>query len=306
MIGKPGGGTGRAELEPLIGFFVNTLAMRLNGRGEPTVAELLARTKSAGAGGAGAQDLPFEQVVEVVQPARSLAHAPIFQVMFAWQNTPQGQSQLPGLQASTSRARTDTAQFDLTLDLQETEDGSVVRLSYATALFDRSTVERYVACCAGLLEGMVGGRCADRVALAAGLTRAERRRCSSNGTRPARSYPRDRCFHELFEAQVERAPEAVAVVFGEDELTYGELNARANRLAHYLRRLGVGPDARVAICVERSLRDGRGVAGDVEGGRRVRAAGSGVSGGAPGVHAGGQRAGGRATWSARVAWPWPG
>ncbi|WP_269634008.1 condensation domain-containing protein, partial [Pelomonas sp. BJYL3] len=155
VVGSPVAGRQRLEVEPLIGCFVNTLALRVNLGGEPSVAELLARTRAQVLAAQEHQDLPFEQVVERVQPARSLSHPPLFQHMLAWQNTPPGELNLPGLTVSSVDVAQKTAMFDLTLSMQEQEDELVGSLEYATALFERRTVERFLGYWQRLLEAMV-------------------------------------------------------------------------------------------------------------------------------------------------------
>ena len=244
------------------------------------------------------QDLPFEQVVEVVQPARSLAHSAAVPGDVRVAERAAGDAGAAGAGAGQAVKWGDeqhVAKFDLTLSLREAGERIVGGLEYATALFDAATIERYVGYLPAVAGGDGGGaaRQAGRAAAAAGSGGA-RSGCWTSGTRRRRSIRAEQCVHELFEEQVERTPEAVAVVFEEQQLTYGELNARANRLAHYLRELGVGPDERVAICVERGLEMVVGAAGDPEGGRSVRAAGSGLSGGAAAATCWRTRAGGAA------------
>jgi amino acid adenylation domain-containing protein len=250
VIGIPVANRGRAEVEPLIGFFVNTLALRIDLSGSPTVDGLLARVKARTLEAQQHQDLPFEHVVEIVRPPRNLAHAPVFQVMFAWQNTGESGLELPGLTVAPVRTPRCFAKFDLTLSLAEVGGRIVGGLEYATALFDRATVERHAEYLRRVLAAMVADaqQAVDRMAL---LGAAERHQLLTLWNATEAAYPRDRCIHELFEAQAARAPDAVAVVHGDRQLSYGELNARANRLAHHLRGFGVTPDARVAICVER-------------------------------------------------------
>jgi amino acid adenylation domain-containing protein len=253
VIGIPTANRGRTEIEGLIGFFVNTLALRIDLSGSPTVAELLKRVKSQALAAQHHQDIPFEQVVELVQPARSLAHSPLFQVMLAWQNTGRVELELPGLTlGSVEAAERVTALFDLLLSLTERDGRIVGGVEYATALFERATVERYLGHFRMVLEGMVADedQSVDRLRM---MSDAERRQVVHEWNATDAAYPSGSCIHELIEAQVDRTPDAVAVVYEGDRLTYGELNTRANRLAHHLRDLGVGPDAGVAICLERSL-----------------------------------------------------
>ena len=253
VIGTPVANRGRVEIEGLIGFFVNTLALRLDLSGSPAVGELLERVKAQTLTAQEHQDIPFEQVVEIVRPVRSLAHSPVFQVMFAWQNVSEGTLVLPGLEVKPLQSAPHVvAKFDLTLSLQEAGKSIGGGLEYATSLFEPSTVERYLEYFRTLLEGMAAddNRAIDRLPL---LTEKERHQVLYGWNATAVEYPSGECIHELFEAQAGRTPEATAVVFEQESLSYAELNGRANRLAHYLRELGVKPDARVAICVERGF-----------------------------------------------------
>ena len=251
VIGTPVANRGRVDIEGLIGFFANTLALRLDVSGSPTVAALLDRVRARALEAQEHQDIPFEQVVELARPVRSLSHSPVFQVMFAWQNTPKSIPEFPGIAVRplTSAPRV-TAKFDLTLLLQEAGDQIVGRLEYATSLFRQSTIERYLGHFRRLLEAIVedDSQLVDRLPL---LTEAERKQVVHGWNDTRAEYPKDKCIHELFEAQVRRTPEATAVVYQNTSLTYRELDLRANQLAHYLRAKGVRPDTRVAICVDR-------------------------------------------------------
>jgi amino acid adenylation domain-containing protein len=251
VVGAPIANRTRPEVEGLIGFFVNTLALRVELSGAPTVEALLARVKAAALGAQDHQDLPFEQVVELIQPPRSLAHSPLFQVMFAWQNNAVETLELPGLATEGFRVERDVAKFDLTLNLAEQGDRIVGGIEYARALFDRETVARYGDYLRNVLIAMAAdpGQPASRVPL---LGAAERERLLVEWNRTEAEHPRC-CVHQLFEAQAARTPDAVALVFEDRSLSYGELEARSNRLAHHLRALGVGPDVVVGLCVERSL-----------------------------------------------------
>ncbi|HEU0052574.1 MAG TPA: condensation domain-containing protein, partial [Longimicrobium sp.] len=251
VIGTPSANRGRTEIEGLIGFFVNTLALHVDLSGSPTVAELLGRVRARSLGAQQNQDIPFEQVVELVQPTRSLAHSALFQVMLTWQNASEGRRELSGhWPGGVGPASPATTKFDLSLSLGEVGEWIAGSVTYATALFEHATVERWLGYLRRVLEQMVADDtlAVDRLEL---LGEAERRLVVEEWNATGAAYPRDLCIHELFERQVERAPDAVAVVFDGRSLTYTELNARANRLAHHLRAFGVGPDARVAVCVER-------------------------------------------------------
>ncbi|AIO98876.1 D-alanine--poly(phosphoribitol) ligase, subunit 1 [Burkholderia pseudomallei 576] len=253
VIGSPVAGRNRTEVEALIGFFVNTLALRLDLSSEPTVGELLKRTKAQVLSAQAHQDLPFDQVVERVKPPRSTAHPPLFQVMFVWQNMPAGELTIPGLTIRAVETPLQTAQFELTLSLQEAGDDIVGHLNYASALFDESTVRRYVTYWCRLLEGMTAGAADQTIVGLPLLDEAERKQVVYAWNATERDYPIEQCIHQLFEAQVDRKPEAIALTFDGQRLSYAELNARANRLAHYLQARGVGPDRLVALCAERGI-----------------------------------------------------
>jgi amino acid adenylation domain-containing protein len=251
VVGSPIAGRTRAEVEELIGFFVNTLVLRTDLSGDPSFRETLRRVREATLGAYAHQEVPFEKLVAELQPERSLSHSPLFQVMFTMQDAGGGESALPGLSVSGVGAELASAKFDLSLTLTATAQGLRGGLNYSTDLFERGTVERML----GHLERVLEQVAADadvRLSQLELLGEAERALVLDAWNRTDAEYPADRCIHELFEAQVEHTPDAVAVSFEGEQLTYAALNARANRLAHHLRTLGVGPDARVAICVERA------------------------------------------------------
>ncbi|HZF29537.1 MAG TPA: condensation domain-containing protein, partial [Gammaproteobacteria bacterium] len=252
VIGSPTANRGRREIEDLIGFFVNTLALRIDLSGEPSVAELIARAQRTAVAAQEHQDLPFEQVVEIVQPPRSLDRSPLFQVMFTWQNNERLAVDLPELQVQSVAVAFPQVKFDLELTLAEGNGTIAGGLSYATALFDAATIERHRGYLVALLRAMVADdrQPVMRIEL---LAPEERALLLTEWNRTEAPYPAQRCVHELFEEQAARAPEAIALVYKEQTLSYGELNARANRLARHLIALGVRPDDRVGLCVERSL-----------------------------------------------------
>ncbi|MCK1413543.1 MULTISPECIES: AMP-binding protein, partial [unclassified Bradyrhizobium] len=198
------------------------------------------------------QDLPFEQVVEIVQPPRRLDHTPLFQVMLAWQNNAAQSFDLPGLSVEAVGDGYDQVKFDLELSLGEHGEVIAGTLGYAAALFDHTTIERQRGYLLALLRAMVADarQAVGRIEL---LAADERAYLLEELNRTAVPYPEQQCIHELFEAQVAKAPDAVAVVHEDERLSYGELNARANRLAHHLIGLGVKPDQPVAICLERGV-----------------------------------------------------
>jgi amino acid adenylation domain-containing protein len=252
VIGTPVANRMRMEIEPLIGFFVNTLALRINLTGSPSVEELLRRVKAQTLQAQQHQEIPFEQIVEFVQPPRSLAYSPFCQVMFTWDNAPEGKLDLPGLTITPVEVPNVTSRFDLSLMLQEVGQGIAGRLEYATALFDRETVVRHLGYWHRVLEGMVADvwQGIDRLPL---LGEAERRQLVEEWNETEMDYPMEKCVHEFFEEQVRKRPQAIVLRYEGLEVSYGELNKRANQLAHYLRRNGVGPETFVGICVERGI-----------------------------------------------------
>ncbi|KRB71687.1 non-ribosomal peptide synthetase [Noviherbaspirillum sp. Root189] len=251
VIGTPTANRLRAEIEPLIGFFVNTLAIRLDLSGNPTLEQLLLRVKSQALAAQENQDLPFEQVVELVRPPRSMAHSPLFQVLFGWQNNDQGELDLPELALAPVSTGSEMAKFDMSLNLAEADGRIVGALVYAAAMFDQDTVERHLGYVRNVLVAMVTDdqQPLDQVSL---LDTAARQQILKdwNRTDAARSF---QTVHALFEEQARSNPHAIALVAEQGQFTYGELNAKANQLAHYLRSLGVVAETRVAICVDRGL-----------------------------------------------------
>ncbi|MCK1735789.1 amino acid adenylation domain-containing protein, partial [Bradyrhizobium sp. 138] len=223
-IGVPSANRCRREIEELIGFFVNTLALRLDLSGEPSVSELLERTRRTALAAQEHQDLPFEQVVEIVQPPRALDHTPLVQVMLAWENNAVASLDLPGLSVEAAGKGFDQVKFDLELSLSEQGEEIAGTLSYATALFDQATIERQRGYLLALLRAMAAdaGQAVGRLDI---LPADERNYLLEELNRTAAAYPSERCIHELFEAQVQKAPEAVAVVHEDERLSYGELNA---------------------------------------------------------------------------------
>ena len=264
-IGTPIAGRTRVETEELIGFFVNTLVMRTDLSGDPSFREVLSRVREVALGAYDHQDLPFEKLVEELQPERDLSRVPLSQVFFALQNVPQDTLKLPDLVLEQQKVESGTVKYDLSFFLSEEEQGLKGRLVYNAHLFDDATIERMLGHLHTLLKGIVEDpdRHLSELPL---LDEAERHQLLFDWNETAIEYPRDRCVHELFEEQVERTPDAVAVVFEEQQLTYRELNRRANQLAHHLRALGVGPEVLVCICVERSLEMAVGLLGILKAG----------------------------------------
>lgn len=251
-VGSPIAGRNRIELEGLIGFFANTLVLRADLTNDPSFRALLERVRKACLEAYSHQELPFERLVEELQPERSLSQNPLFQVTFQLNSSPRKAMALPGLRVEPFELSGGMSKFDLSLSMVDNGSSISGRLLYNTDLFDASSIERLVGHFQTLLEGIVAHpdhRISDLLL----LTEAERHLLLVEWNDTTRDYPRDKRIHELFEEQVERSPDAVAVVFEDQQLTYRELNNRANQLAHYLRKLGVQPETLVGICVEPSL-----------------------------------------------------
>ena len=252
VVGFPIANRNWAETAGLIGFFVNTLVARTDLPATPTFKELLARVRDVCLGAYGHQDLPFEKLVEELQPERDLSRNPLFQVMFVFQIPQPSRVEFQGLKSQSMEVDAGTSKFDLTLSLTDRGENLVGFLEYSTDLFDLSTIERMAGHFQTLLQEIVADP--DRpISTLPMLNEAERHQLLTEWNDTHADYPKDSCIHALFEAQVKGTPDAIAVEFEGIQLTYRELNARANQLAHYLRELGVGPKKFVGICVERSL-----------------------------------------------------
>ncbi|WP_164021073.1 amino acid adenylation domain-containing protein [Pyxidicoccus trucidator] len=251
-VGSPIAGRTRAELEGLIGFFVNTLVFRARLSPELSFRELLGQVKAAALGAAEHQDVPFEKLVEVLQPPRDPGRSPLFQVTFTLQNTPPVRLELPGLSLRVLETELETVKFDLSLLLEDSPEGLGGALNYNTDLFDASTAERMVGHYRTLLEALVAGEDRRLGALPL-LTASEREQLLVHWNATSAEFPRDTPLHALFSEQAARTPDAVALVLGGEQLTYGELERRSNQLAHHLRAYGVKPGTRVGLCLERSL-----------------------------------------------------
>jgi amino acid adenylation domain-containing protein len=253
VVGSPIAGRNRAETEGLIGFFVNMLVMRTSLSGDPSFRELLRRVREVSLGAYEHQDLPFEKLVEELQPERSLSYSPLFQVLFALQNAPSRAAALGQLKLDSFGFENRTTRFDLEVHLGETADGTLsCTFVHNTDLFDAVTVRRMITHYRKLLESVVTNP-EERIRKLEMLTGEEREQLLVEWNNTDREYPREQTIHQLFEAQAERTPDAVAAVFNNEQITYRQLNERANQLAHYLQNLGVGPEVLVAICMDRSL-----------------------------------------------------
>ena len=265
VVGSPVAGRNRVETEGLIGVFINTIALRTDLSGNPTFQGLLGRVRETALGAYAHQDLPFEKLVEELKPERDLSQTPLFQVMFNYEAFPDRFRKTKGLRIDEFEPDKIVALFDLTLEIVSKDEELLCNFQYNTDLFEDATIERMSGHYETLLEGIVAGP-EQRLSKLPLLTEAERHQLlvAWNDTRT--DYPNDKPIHQLFEAQVERTPEAVAVIFEDQQLTYRELNDRANQLAHHLRRVGVGLETFVGIFVERSLEMVVGVLGVLKAG----------------------------------------
>ena len=252
VVGVPTANRTRRELEGLIGFFVNMLVLRTDVAGNPSFQELLKRVRAMTLAAYDHQDVPLEKLVEMFAPERELSRTPFFQVMFSLQNTPAPVIAMPGLTVQRIDVETNTAKFDLTLFLKETGQGLTGTLEYNTDLFETATISRMAGHFRTLLAS-IAAHPEGRLSELALLTEPERQQLLVAWNDTNAVYPHNQCLPQLFEAQVARTPNAFAVVYEDQQLTYGELNQRANQLAHHLRAFGVGPDVLVGICVERSV-----------------------------------------------------
>ncbi|HYO58195.1 non-ribosomal peptide synthetase/type I polyketide synthase, partial [Archangium sp.] len=251
-VGTAVAGRNRPELEPLVGCFVNSLALRADLSGAPTFLELLGRVRRMALGAFACQEVPFEKLVDALRVSRDQSHSPVFQTMFVFHNTPMLTLRLEGLTLSGMELHNGTAKLELLLELRETAEGLWAGLEYNTDLFLPETASRLASHFVLLLEG-ISAAPEQRLSSLPWMTEEERRRVLEEWNDTRAEYPRERCVHELFEEQVERTPEAVAVEYEGTQLSYRELNRRANLLARRLRRMGVGPEVRVGVCLERSV-----------------------------------------------------
>ncbi|HSS47862.1 MAG TPA: amino acid adenylation domain-containing protein, partial [Thermoanaerobaculia bacterium] len=246
VVGAAVANRSRVELEPLIGFFVNTLPLRVELRED----RLLDRLRDLALAAYAHQEVPFERLVEELQPHRDLSRSPLFNTLLVLRDGAAAEPRLPGLAAELVPLHSGTAKFDLTLSLAAAGDGLAGGIELNTDLFDRATVRRMAGHLATLLAGLAAGETA--VAELPWLDEAERRQMLVEWNATAAPYPREMGLHELFEARAARDPQAVAVIHGRDELSGGELDRRAERLARRLRRLGVGPEVLVAVLTGRT------------------------------------------------------
>jgi aspartate racemase len=249
-VGSPIANRTRPETHALLGFFANTMVLRTDLSGDPDFMEVLARVREVAVGAYSHQEVPFEQLVKELRPVRALGHTSLFQHMLVFQNTPAHDLELDGVTVHEFALEPDTAMFDLTLHLSEQDDALVGWLEYATDLYDDPSARRFVRHFTNLLEAIVADP-RSPIGMLEFLDDDERRQVVVEWNDTRASFPSG-CIHAQFEKQVDARPHAVALTAGEASLTYGELNVRANQLAHHLQTLGVGPGSRVGICLPRS------------------------------------------------------
>jgi amino acid adenylation domain-containing protein len=252
VVGTPIANRHLRETEDLIGFFVNTLVMRASFSGNPSFRQLLQRTREIALGAYTHQDLPFERLVEELHPERSLSHLPLFQVLFALQNMPQSTMSLPAHELQNFSFDKKTSKFDLALFATESDQGLMLTFEYNTDLFDATRVERMAEHLQTLLQGIVSDP-NRRISELPLLLESERDQLLIEWNETQAETFQEQCIHRLFEEQVRRTPTSTALVFQDQQLSYAELNHRANQLAHYLQQRGVGPTVTVGICIDRSI-----------------------------------------------------
>lgn len=251
MIGTPVANRQRPEVEQLIGLFVNTLVLRVNVQADSSVAMFLKQVRDVTLGAYDHQDLPFEKLVEVLKPHRDRARNPLFQVMFVLHNEPRSELQLPGLTVTLESGADEPSILDLWMSLEESGNEITGYINYSADLFDRDTVERWVACFTSLLSAMANGAAGSLEDLQI-LSRAERRHIVEDFNSTKTTEKRGELIQVMFEAQADKTPDVTAVELEDDFLSFAELDRRANQLARFLKDKGIGPDHLVGLCVERS------------------------------------------------------
>ncbi len=252
VLGTPVAGRHRPEIERLMGFFVNTLPLRLNVQGNPTFNQLLQHVRAVTAAAYAHQELPFERLVELLQPARSLSYTPIFQILFAWQNTPLPALNTPTLSLTPVEVDSGTAKFDLSFYVWEVGDALRLRVEYNSDLFTTDAIQRCLDRWLILLESVTNAP-DQPLSQQAWLAPAEYNRLAHLGRPAPTPYPRDASLVDLWREQVRRTPQHPAVIMDDQVFSYATLNAQANQVANFLRRLGVGAGARVGVCLTRRV-----------------------------------------------------
>ncbi|HYW21093.1 MAG TPA: amino acid adenylation domain-containing protein [Nodularia sp. (in: cyanobacteria)] len=265
-VGSPIANRNRSEIEGLIGFFINSLVLRSNLSGNPTFRELLDRVREVTLGAYNHQDLPFDKLVEELHPERNLSHNPLFQVVFSFQNSPMSALELPGLVPSFINIDLKKTRFDLELHLWKCSDdfrslwgtnweyseGLRGVIIYNTDVFEQAIISRMLEHFKTLLSSIVANP-EQRIANLPLLSEVELHQVLVEWNNTKANYPNDKCIHQLFEKQVEAQPDSIALVFGDEQLTYQELNNRSNKLAKYLQKVGVSSETLVGICISQSI-----------------------------------------------------
>ncbi len=251
VVGTATASRTRVEIEGLIGFFTNTLVMRTDFAGNPSFQEILAQVRETSLGAMAHQDLPFEKIVEELEPKHDLSYSPLFQVGFLFEEASSQPFKMPGLRVGAFDVNEGAAKWDLSLALTENPQGIAAYLEYNTDLFDAATIQRMLGHLEHLLEQIINNPGVKLSELCL-LTEPEWNHLVVQYNATKQEFPYQVCFHNLFEQQVERSPDALALCCGSEELSYAQLNAKANQLAHQLIAAGVGPEKRVALCLERS------------------------------------------------------
>ena len=252
-VGTPVAGRSQQELEELIGFFINTLALRSQVRGDMSFSELLGETKETTLEAYAHQEVPYEKVVDAVAKERNMNRSPLFQVTFTFQNTPEvPKLKLGELALSVEAQERTTAKQDISLYITQTATGMAGRVEYSTDLYKSETIQRMINHFINLLTSVVASA-SEKVDRLGMLSATEEATLLIDFNDTAREYPKDKSLVDLFEEQAIKTPESIAVVFEEEQLSYKELNERSNRLAHYLKHKGVKSEMLVPICLERSM-----------------------------------------------------
>ena len=251
-VGTPIAGRDRVETEGLIGFFANVLVLRTRVSANVTFRELLHQVHEVSLEAHAHQDVSFEKLVEALQPERNMSYSPLFQVMFAFLNAGQTVLEIPGLKMSGYNAVREAAKYDLLLGVMDLGERLSISLEYSTDLFETATIERVLSHFRTLLESVVIDPAQHLIDIPL-LQQSEREQIVVDWNDTAAGYDKDLCIHQLFERQVDERPEAVALVCEQQQVSYRELDERANQLGHYLKREGVGPDTVVAVCLERTI-----------------------------------------------------
>lgn len=251
-VGTPIANRNRLEIENVIGHFVNNLVLRVDVSGNPNWSELLKRTRQVTLEAYQHQDLPFEKLVEELQPERDLSRTPLFQNFIGLQNTESQNLHLQGITIQEAHPERSIAKYDLQVELKESEGRVKCIIDYALDLFEEETIRNFSNHFLSVLETLAS-RPHQPIAQLTLLSGSERQQLLQEWNQTTREYPQQKCVHELFEAEAAKRPESIAVVYEEEELTYRDLNRQANQVAHYLRSLGVKPEERVGVCVDRGL-----------------------------------------------------